>query len=356
MQLTDGITGGATGVLYDGSGNAIEYTFTLEEADHIPYTWPEHSRSLEDTVGVTTAEVSIEGSYTFNDGNGGGAEGIVLQFGAINEAGNDYQLSVNGEVVNLSDLLASGEVEIVDSSRWVDGVTGYTTTEQNVVIDDGNLSVDTGLSEFDFDFDGVEPVHGAIALKFNFEVTDISWDYVGTDPHRDSIITDIWIDNQCSEGDGITLTGTVKSDELIGTGGNDDISGGNGHDFIFGCDGDDTIDGGNGKDVLNGGSGNDVINGGNGTDVITGGYGDDILTGGNGPDEFIFADGAGSDVITDFKAETDTITFMGGIERSDLTLSQVGTDVVVDYGGPGDQIVLQDIYLQDLTTDDFMFI
>jgi hypothetical protein len=67
------------------------------------------------------------------------------------------------------------------------------------------------------------------------------------------------------------------------------------------------INGEAGNDVLWGSNGNDTINGGEGDDTIFGGTGSDTLTGGAGSDIFQFTATAGSDVITDFDVNNDSI-------------------------------------------------
>jgi len=150
---------------------------------------------------------------------------------------------------------------------------------------------------------------------------------------------------------GTTFTGTNQSDDLSGTpgddyidggnsddiigglGGNDTLIGGNGSDSIYGGDGDDLIlggennDTGGGKDVLFGGAGDDTILGGNGKDDITGGLGDDSLTGGNASDTFIFAEGDGTDTITDYEVGLDLIGLSGGLTFNDLVFS--GNDIIL---------------------------
>jgi Ca2+-binding RTX toxin-like protein len=62
------------------------------------------------------------------------------------------------------------------------------------------------------------------------------------------------------------------------------------HATILGSPEDDYLDGSRGHDTINGGGGNDRIVGGAG----------DLLTGGRGDEEFIFRQGFGTDIITDF--------------------------------------------------------
>lgn len=163
----------------------------------------------------------------------------------------------------------------------------------------------------------------------------------------------------------LRINGTDQSDQLVGKDGDDTLFGGAGADDVVGGPGDDRIFLGDGNDIsaaqsaqddmgddfLRGGAGADLISDTSGTnnifgdlgndtiitvdrpaedgsalpatpDTAHGGYGDDtlygdagdILSGGIGTDHFILA--AGSDdaaapaVVTDFDAETETLSIV----------------------------------------------
>ncbi|MEM6619532.1 MAG: hypothetical protein AAF631_09535 [Pseudomonadota bacterium] len=185
-----------------------------------------------------------------------------------------------------------------------------------------------------------------------------------------------------------TLNGGIGDDVLRGAGGEDRIAGNGGHDRIFGNDnrdalyggagddtldgaqasdrlygqdGDDTLAGGSGADTLVGGDGDDAIRGGKGNDQINGGAGDDTLSGGVARDTFIFADGWGADVVTDFNANAPAeridlaavtaITDFDDLARDHMV--QVGQDVVITVGT--DNIRLLEVSLGKLDESDFIF-
>ena len=142
---------------------------------------------------------------------------------------------------------------------------------------------------------------------------------------------------KATDGDD-TITGGSKADSINGGDGADIINGGSGDDSIIGEDGKDTINGDNDNDYISGGygadylagdSGNDIINGDNGNDIIIGGYGNDTLTGGAGKNIFIYDDGDGNDVITDYTAGSDTIQIDSG---SIIGSSLSGNDVILNIG------------------------
>ena len=98
---------------------------------------------------------------------------------------------------------------------------------------------------------------------------------------------------------------------------------------IRGGSGADTIYGGAGKDYILGNSGNDKLYGDVGNDTLNGGAGNDTLTGGTGNDVFIYSNGDGNDVITDYTASDDTIKIDSGVIS---TTSLSGSDVVLKIG------------------------
>lgn len=162
------------------------------------------------------------------------------------------------------------------------------------------------------------------------------------------------------EGNDIVKGGTGE-DYVEGGKNDDELNGGSDNDTLLGGKGKDTLNGGSGKDTLDGENGHDTINGGGGNDKITGGSGNDVMSGGSGADDFIFADGFGKDVITDFNTNSSS----EDIDLSDVSLiddytdlvdnhmSQSGNDVVITVGD--DRITIEDVTLADLTADNFIF-
>ena len=167
------------------------------------------------------------------------------------------------------------------------------------------------------------------------------------------------------------MRGEGGFDRLFGGDGDDWGDAGDGPDALFGERGNDTLHGGAGEDRLFGGVGNDMLSGGPGDDnlqggagfdVLDGGVGNDILTGNFNADTFVFVDGHGDDIITDFEATNP----FEKIDLSDLTaivdfddlfanhIAQVESDMVINAGG-GDRITALDVALGDLDAGDFIF-
>jgi len=102
-----------------------------------------------------------------------------------------------------------------------------------------------------------------------------------------------------------------------------------------------------------GNAGDDVITGSFQSETITGGTGNDVLSGVNGSDTFVFAVGDGVDHITDYNAANDTLEFTG-IGFTDLTITQVGSDVLIEYGA-SDQLIVENSVIANFNEPEFLF-
>lgn len=186
------------------------------------------------------------------------------------------------------------------------------------------------------------------------------------------------------------LTGNGGDNRLGGRDGNDILIGGHGNDLMLGGAGNDvayvtevgdvmreyagqgfdvvkaTVDvklgnnveelimlggaslhgqGSSGDNRLFGNRGNNWLNGGGGDDVLDGMAGTDKLAGGHGADTFRFSLGSGHDTIRDFSAaENDHINvhaYSGGVAfGGNISLSQDGSDTIIDFGGGNNVRVL----------------
>ena len=83
--------------------------------------------------------------------------------------------------------------------------------------------------------------------------------------------------------------------------------------------------------------------------------GADALFGESGADFFVFELGAGLDTILDFQDGADVIAFRGeNITFATLSITASGSDSLIHYG-TNEQITLQNVAADFLTTDDFVF-
>jgi Ca2+-binding RTX toxin-like protein len=152
------------------------------------------------------------------------------------------------------------------------------------------------------------------------------------------------------------LFGFDGSDRIEAGRGNDFVQGGRGFDWINGGHGADVLYGGAGRDKLKGKRGNDVLDGGDGRDKLSGGAGNDELTGGRGADKFIFTNGGGRDVITDFENGLDRLSFTRNKmanEFEDLTISTHGDGVKIVFGV--NCVILEDVEIEQIDVSDFIF-
>ncbi|MDD2701820.1 MAG: calcium-binding protein [Sideroxydans sp.] len=97
------------------------------------------------------------------------------------------------------------------------------------------------------------------------------------------------------------------------------------------------------KRLMQGTIGADTIDGADGNELIVGGAGNDTITTGNGADIIAFNRGDGMDVVNGGVGSDNTLTLGGGISYSDLALSKVNNDLIVEVGA-GEQITLTDWY------------
>ena len=157
------------------------------------------------------------------------------------------------------------------------------------------------------------------------------------------------------------LNGGNGDDTILGGNRNDTLLGGNDDDILLGGSGDDELRAGTGQDLLAGGSGNDTLEGRGGFDILFGDAGDDELSGGANADTFVFQDGFGNDVITDFEvastAERIDLSRVTNISDFADVLANLNADMdgnaVISDGV--NSITLQGVAMGDLTMDDFIF-
>lgn len=127
--------------------------------------------------------------------------------------------------------------------------------------------------------------------------------------------------------------------------GDDRIRGFAGDDLLSGGDGNDLLSGQAGRDRLDGGAGNDLLAGDAGDDTLVGSSGDDSLFGGAGSDVYAFEAGFGRDRISDYVHEAtpgdvDEIAFGASIAASDLHLSRIGDDLLIERIGSTDTLTV----------------
>lgn len=181
---------------------------------------------------------------------------------------------------------------------------------------------------------------------------------------------------------GVRIVGNTGANIIVGGAGVDSLDGGTaGNDTLIGSKGDDTYwvnhagttlieKAGEGNDTVHStiswtlgdnfetlaldgtaninGTGNALANrliGNSGANVLNGGGGADTLTGGAGRDTFAFGSGFGKDIVTDFTSADDYLQFTG-FSRAQMHVTQVGSNVVIDFGG-ADSVTLLNAQAND---------
>lgn len=275
----------------------------------------------------------------------------VIRFGA-GVALADLEFRIEGTSLIISD----GADQITLSSQFSSG-TGANALFERIVFNNGSTQSLTQPLNAWLKLDGTGAAENFFGSIFDDTINGAGGNdnISGGSTGRDSL-------DGAAGND--TLSGGVDNDTLNGGTGNDFILGGDDNDTIIGGDGDDSLRGDAGNDSILGGSGADTIDAGLGRATIEGGGGNDSMTGGDLNDTFVFRDGDGIDVITNFATNRDVLQFIGLGPQFDTAnevlaaADQVGANVVFDLVIGGDRavkITLLNVDLDDLSASNFLF-
>jgi Ca2+-binding RTX toxin-like protein len=118
--------------------------------------------------------------------------------------------------------------------------------------------------------------------------------------------------------------------------------------------------GNNGANTLTGNAAGNTLEGYGGDDTLLGAGGNDTLLGGYGNDRFVFAPGAGADLIPDLEEGADLIDVTAfnyaNFAAVQALFQQQGSNTVIQLDlGAGDQLTLANVTATDLDANSFLF-
>ena len=225
--------------------------------------------------------------FIYNNGDGNDVITDYTDKDIVSIAGSSYYTQSSGDDIIL--MIGEGSITLKDASDIKLSIIGVRETVSSDLIYNSDKT--------------------AVTLAATFEGTLNSTDY-------DSTIKVIDASNVTQK---IGIVGNNLANTIYGASKADVIYSGAGKDSIFGNAGKDSIFGENGADYLDGGVG---------ADTLVGGKGNDTLTGGNGKDVFLYSNGDGNDVITDYSVD-DKIKLLSG-SISNVSINDI--DVILTIG------------------------
>lgn len=237
----------------------------------------------------------------------GGAGTDTLDGGAGTDTATFAGNSADYSIVPTSGTIVTITITDLDAGSFGDDGSAIVSNVENIIFNDGPLSLSTGSSGADtIDRTGATPGQSYGGGGNDTYIVDGAEDEIFEDPSggQDTVQSgttwtlDTNFENLTLTGTGNTngtgnaadnsVTGNSGDNTLMGLGGNDTLNGGAGNDTLVGGLGTDTLDGGDGNDHLTGGASPDgvvdIINGGTGDDTFGDSENIDIITGGDGMD------------------------------------------------------------------------
>lgn len=321
-----------------------------------------------------------------------------------NNSSNELRGGDGSDVINGgggNDRIFGGEgVDSIDGGTGID-IINFTTATSAVGVILGGLGF---LGEANGDsYTSIEWVFGS---DFNDQITgDAANNRLEGRDGNDTLNGEGGNDRLLGGDGNDTINGGDGVDTIFGQDGDDVMTGGAGNDFFFGGVGADMHDGGDGIDtvsyltstigltiIMDPGSGtatgdaagddyssiervfgsgfddyivgtvfDDVLVGNGGDDYLFGNYGNDTLIGGAGVDSYGYGPELdGADVIFGFTTNELIYIFdSGGLYDSFAEIMAAGTDVgsnvVFNFGTPGESLTLVGVSLADLDASNFDF-
>ncbi|MBW8078426.1 MAG: hypothetical protein GJU76_10210, partial [Gallionella sp.] len=311
----------------------------IDTGDILTYT-----ATLADPTSTGSGQVALPSWITFNpatrtfSGTAGDPGSLVLRVVATDLTGasissnftlNVAQASIPGKTFDGScgddNLTGTKGDDILDGQDGADTMTGGAGNDTYLVDNASDKVVEkTSL--------GIDTIKASVSYTLSAHVENLA------------------LTGSCA----INATDNAQNNLLIGNSANNVLTAGLGNDILRGGAGNDTLKDSAGNNLLDGGIGNDILTGNSGNEMFIGGVGNDTINTGNGADIIAFNRGDGMDVVSGVPATGsgqglgDTITLGRGIRYSDIALSKVNNDLILEVGqtnsGKSEQITLANWY------------
>jgi Ca2+-binding RTX toxin-like protein len=333
-----------------------------------------HSLGLKHTHSESTGNaLTVVGKYmdnerysvmSYNPASSGTAYGHAVTFMALDVAsiqavygaeayatGDSTYLLADAKTADLD--LSEGNVEIgrayycIWDSAGVDEIN-YAGTSSSVMINLNDATLDTSKIASDVKAMISElkttAFYRDLSTALQQEIVD-PWHHAGGFFTR---VLDLVSGTYKAAAGGYSIAHGVTIENAFGGSKADLLIGNEASNSLYGLSGNDTMLGSGGADYLLGGRGNDRIDGGKGSDY---------LTGDAGSDRFIFSNGYGKDVITDFTHQDliDLRDLTGFNSYSDLFKNHMKNssgDVVITVGS--DELIIEGYSKSELRNSDFI--
>jgi VCBS repeat-containing protein len=287
-------------------GDKLSYTATLADGSALP-SWVTFNAATQTFSGTSGDPTRLHVKVTATDLVGATASSaFTLDIAQVATCGKTLTGSCDGD--KLTGTIGD---DILDGGSGADTMTGGMGND-TYLVDNASDKVAELASQ------GVDTIKSSVTYTLSANVENL-------------VLTG---------SAAINGTDNAQNNWLTGNSANNILTAGLGNDVLNGDAGNDTLIDTAGNNVFMGGAGTDKMTGNSGNELFIGGTGNDTITTGTGADVIAFNKGDGQDIINASIGKDNTLSLGGGIKYTDLALSKVNNDLVLEVGN-GDQINLK---------------